>query len=251
MTIPQHPFCSQWQPIKVDVVGYHLLDTIETAALEAIHLFCNQHPMEVAGHPISLFPAIDSSDPEWNFRTAHYGHMLGDLAEEILRGTIRFMNVQHHYQILLRRGMGQLTGIAQGHYRNVDRQVTQIEELQALVTEKKEIITAQEETILHREDQINESNAIITQHNMIIEFLQEQIHDLILEVDDAHAHIDELQQQPVPPAVPVVPEGAEEDPEEIEGVSDLNSEHGDLEPNPQPDHSSSSTQSSVDDLDDF
>jgi hypothetical protein len=67
MTIPQHPFRSQWQPIKVDVVGYHLVDTIETAALEAIHIFFNQHPMEVAGHPIGLFPAIDSGDPEWNF----------------------------------------------------------------------------------------------------------------------------------------------------------------------------------------
>jgi hypothetical protein len=27
MTIPQHPFRSQWQPIKVDVVGYRLVDT--------------------------------------------------------------------------------------------------------------------------------------------------------------------------------------------------------------------------------
>jgi hypothetical protein len=116
MTIPQHPFRSQWQLIEVDVVGYRLIDTIKTTALEAIHIFCNQHPMEVAGHPIGLFPAIDSSDPEWNFRIAHYGHMLGDLAEETLRGTIRFLNVQHHYQILLHRGMGQLTGIAQGHY---------------------------------------------------------------------------------------------------------------------------------------
>jgi hypothetical protein len=203
--------------------------------------------MEVAGHPIGLFLAIDSSDPEWNFRIAHYGHMLGDSAEETLRGTIRFMNVQHHYQILLRRGMGQLIGIAQGHYRNADRQVTQIVELQALVTEKEEIIAARDETILHREDQINESDAIIT----LIEFLQEQIHDLILEVDDSHAHIDKLQQQLVPPAVPVAPEGGEEDPEEIEGVSDLDSEHGDPEPNPQPDHSSSGTQSSVGDLDDF
>jgi hypothetical protein len=140
MTIPQHPFHSQWQPIQVDVVGYRLVDTIEIAALEAIHIFCNQHPMEVAGHPISLFPVIDSSDPKWNFRIAHYGHMLGDSAEETLRGTIRFMNVQHHYQILLCRGMGQLTSIAQGHYRNADRQVTQIVELQALVTEKEEII---------------------------------------------------------------------------------------------------------------
>jgi hypothetical protein len=89
-------------------------------------------------------PAIDSGDHEWNFRIAHYGHMFGDSAQETLCGTIRFMNVQHHYQILLRRGMGQLTGIAQGHYRNADRQVTQIVELQALVTEKEEIIAARE-----------------------------------------------------------------------------------------------------------
>jgi hypothetical protein len=64
------------------VVGYHLVDTIETAALEAIQIFYNQHSMEVAGHPICLFPANDSSDPEWNFMIAHYGHMLGDSAEK-------------------------------------------------------------------------------------------------------------------------------------------------------------------------
>jgi uncharacterized coiled-coil protein SlyX len=163
--------------------------------------------------------------------------MLGDLAEETLRGAIRFMNAQHHYQIVLHRDMSQLTSIAQGHYRNVDRQVTQIEELQALVTEKEEIIAERDKTIIHQEYQINESDTIITQHNTIIEFLQEQVHDLILEVEDAHAHIDELQQQPVPPAVPLAPEGEEEEPEEIEGVSDLDSEHGNPEPNPQPDHS--------------
>jgi hypothetical protein len=78
-----------------------------------------------------------------------------------------------------------------------------------------------------------------------------KIHDLILEIDDAHAHIDELQQQPIPSAVPIVPEGGEEDPEEIEGVFDLDSEHGGPEPNPQPDYSSSGSQSSVGDLDDF
>jgi hypothetical protein len=49
--------------------------------------------MEVAGHPIGLFPAIDSSDPEWKFRVAHYGHMFGDSAKEPLCGTIMFMNV--------------------------------------------------------------------------------------------------------------------------------------------------------------
>jgi hypothetical protein len=142
------------------------------------------------------------------------------------------MNVQHHYQILLLRGMGQLTNVAQSHYRNADRQVTQIVELQALVTQKEEIIAARGETILHREDQINESDAIIIQRKTIIEFLQEQIYDLILEADDAQAHIEKLQQPLVPPVAPPVPGGGEEDPEEIEGVSDLDSEHGDPEPNP-------------------
>jgi hypothetical protein len=248
MTIPQHPFRSQWQPIEVEKVGYRLVDTIETAALEAIKLFCNQHPTEVAAYPIGLFPAIDSGNLEWNFRTEHLGLMLGDLAEETVRSITRFMDVQHHYQILLLHSMGQLTSVAQSHYRNADRQVTQIVELQALVTQKDEIIAARDETILHREDQINKSDHIITQRDTVIEFLQAQIHDLILEADDAQAHLEELQQQPILPAAPAMPE-EEEDPEEIEGVSKLDSEHGD--PILSPYHSSSGSQSSLGNFDDF
>jgi uncharacterized coiled-coil protein SlyX len=116
------------------------------------------------------------------------------------------------------------------------------------VTEKEGIIATCEETIHHREDQINESDAMITQRNTIIEFLQEQIHDFILEVDDAHAQINKLQQQPAPPAVPA-PEAEEEGPEKIEGVSDLDSEHGD--PVLSPHHSPSGSQSSVGNFDDF
>jgi hypothetical protein len=113
--------------------------------------------------------------------------------EEALRGMMRFMNVQYHYQLLLRREMGQLIHTAQSHFREADRQITQVDQLRALVIEKDGIIVARNETIHHREDQINESDAIITQRNTIIEFLQEQIQDLILEVDDAHAQINELQ----------------------------------------------------------
>jgi hypothetical protein len=173
MTIPQHPFRSQWQPIEVNVVGHRIVDTIEGVTLEAIYLFCNQHPREVAGQPIGLFSTTDPNDPEWNLRVVPEGHRLEGSIEEALQGSMRFMSVQHHYQLLLSRGMGQLINIAQGHFRNADQQVTQTAQLQALVAEKDEIITAREETIHHREDQINESDAIITQRNTIIEFLQE------------------------------------------------------------------------------
>jgi hypothetical protein len=141
---------------RVDVVGYRIVDTIEGAALEAIYLFCNQHPREVAGQPIGLFPTTDPNDPEWNLKVAPESHRLEGSTEEALQGTIRFMNVQHHYQLLLSCGMGQLINIAQGHFRNADRQVTQIAQLQALVTEKDEIIAAREETIHHREDQVTQ-----------------------------------------------------------------------------------------------
>jgi hypothetical protein len=249
MIIPQHPFRSLWPPIEVEVVGYRLVDTLETAALEAIKLFCNQHPIEVAAYPIWLFPTIDPGNLDWDFRTDHHGHLLGDLAEETVCIITRFMDVQYHYQMLLRHGVSQLTGVAQSHYRNADHQVTQIEELQALVTQKDEIIAARDETILHREDQINESDHIITQRDTVIEFLQEQIHDLILEADDAQAHIEELQQQPILPAIPIVPEEEEEDPEEIEGVSEIDSEHGD--PVLSPYHSPSGSLSSIGNFDDF
>jgi hypothetical protein len=112
MTIPQHPFHSQWQSIEVDVMGYRIVDTLEGAALEAIYLFCNQHPREVAGQPIGIFSTIDPNDPKWNLRVVPEGHRLEGSTEDALRGTMRFMDVQHHYQLLLRREMGQLINTA-------------------------------------------------------------------------------------------------------------------------------------------
>jgi hypothetical protein len=243
MTIPQHPSRSLWQPIEIDVVGHHLADTFEAAALEAINIFCDQHPNEVVRYPIGLFPAADSHDPEWTFRVSHFGHLLEDLTEETLRATVRFMNAQYRHQILQRRGMSQMTSIAQGYHRNINRQITQIEELQATITAKDEVIAQRDETITHREDQIIESDTLIIQRNTVIEFLQEQVHDLTLELDDAIAHIDMLHEHPIPPVAPEESESEdeEEDSEEIEGVSDLDSEHGDPEPNPQPNRSSSSS----------
>ena len=76
------------------------------------------------------------------------------------------------------------------------------------------------------------------------------MHELQADLDDAMAHIGMLHEQPIPPVVLAEPAAAE-DPEEIEGVSDLDSEHVLAEPNPQPDDSSSGSASSMGNLDDF
>jgi hypothetical protein len=149
MTVPPHPTLSLWQPIEVNVIGQRLADTFEAAAMEAIQIFCDQHPEEVAGYPIGLFPAMDSRDPEWTFRVTYCDHLLGNLAGETLCTAVRFLNAQYHYQTLQQHGIYCLTNIAQGYRNQVGRQNTQIEGLQATVTAKEEVITQREETIQH------------------------------------------------------------------------------------------------------
>jgi hypothetical protein len=39
VTVPQHPIL-EWQSIEIEVVGYHLVDAFEAAALKAITTFC-------------------------------------------------------------------------------------------------------------------------------------------------------------------------------------------------------------------
>jgi hypothetical protein len=114
---------------------------------------------------------------------------------------------------------------------------------------------AQRDVIINNlENQIQERETVITQCNTIIEFLQDQVQDLTIELDDAVNHINEFHEQPVPPVVLEENESEEEeeeDPEEIEGESSLDSEHGDPAPNPQSNHSSSGSLSSVGNLDDY
>ena len=98
---------------------------------------------------------------------------------------VRFMNAQLHLQELQRRGIIHLASEAQITHSKLDRQITQVEELQAAVTARDEVIAQREETIGHREDQIVESDAIISQRNTVIEFLQEQAQDLTSELEDA------------------------------------------------------------------
>ena len=88
------------------------------------------------------------------------------------------------------------------------------------------------------------------QRNTVIAFLQEQVHELQMELGDTMDHIGMLHEQPIPPVVPAEP-AVVADPEEVEGVFDLDSEHALADPNPQPDESSSGSASSVGNLDDF
>jgi hypothetical protein len=144
--------------------------------------------------------------------------------------------------------MDDMVNLAQDFHRDLTLKDDQIHSLG-------QGIAGRDTTIGHFEVQILEDDAQILQRNTVIDFLQEQVHDLNQELGDALGHIEMLEEQQMPPLVlnelEDEEENSEEEPEEIEGVSEIDSEHGDLEPKPQPDQSSSSSQSSVGNLDDF
>ena len=93
-----------------------------------------------------------------------------------------------------------------------------------------------------------EHGAEIEQRDTVIGFLQGQVHELQVDWADALVHIGVLQEQL---DVPAAPAAVEVEPEQMEGVSEIASEHALAEPNPQPDDSSSGSASSVGNLDDF
>jgi hypothetical protein len=144
--------------------------------------------------------------------------------------------------------MDDMVNLAQDFHRNLTLKDDQIHSFG-------QGIIRRDTTIGHLEVQILESDAQILQRNTVIDFLQEQVHDLNQELGDVLGHIEMLQEQQMPPLVPneldEEEEDSEEEPEEIEGVSEIDSEHGDLEPNPQDDDFSFGSALSVGNLDDF
>ena len=94
----------------------------------------------MAEYPIGLFPAADYHDPEWSFRMEHCAQLLGDSAGDMMRMMVRFMNAQLRNQELQCRGIIHLASEAQVTHSKLDRQITHVEELQAAVTARDEVI---------------------------------------------------------------------------------------------------------------
>jgi hypothetical protein len=87
----------------------------------------------------------------------------------------------------------------------------------------------------------------------MIEFLEEQIHDLNIELEDTNRHIDmhHAQQAALHAPLDVMDVDSDEEPDEIEGVSDLEYKVVAPQPGRMGAHSSAHSESSVNNLDDY
>src|SRR5688500_20087870 len=71
MTLELHPLQPGWRLLDSESFGYRAEDTIEAIALHGLTTFCGFHPLELATHPIGLFPAEREDDPMWKDRVEH------------------------------------------------------------------------------------------------------------------------------------------------------------------------------------
>ena len=62
MTLEPHPLQPGWRSLDSEYFGYRAEDTIEAIALHGLTTFCGFHPLELATHPIGLFPAEREDD---------------------------------------------------------------------------------------------------------------------------------------------------------------------------------------------
>ena len=72
--------------------------------------------------------------------------------------------------------------------------------------------------------QVHELQDTVTDRDATIIFLEDQFHDLQLDLDDAQAQLHQMHFDPPAPPGPMQVDGGEEEPQEIQGVSEMDFE---------------------------
>jgi len=152
--------------------------------------------------------------------------------EETIALTVRCMHALYHWQVLQGGAMAQVIGTARTSREIVTAQEEQIADLNAQIDQL--------------EVQVDGRDTLLGESHAHIILLEQQLNALQVQVDDALDHIEHLEALQAPPQAM-----EEEEPQEIQGVSKLDTVSGLPMPPPQGAHSPVRSEASVNDLDDF
>jgi hypothetical protein len=62
-TVLPHPEHPEWADLSLMFFDHRGVESVESAAMQILHTFCEQHPDEVMLTALGLFPAMDPLDP--------------------------------------------------------------------------------------------------------------------------------------------------------------------------------------------
>jgi len=238
-----HPAHPEWQPIELAVYGYRLADTQETAVLRALTMFCARHPDLVEVAPIRLFPPAREDDPNWLLGFKSSQALVASMPTEAAYTFVRCMKVFDRLQALLSQALASMAGMmADSYAHHCERDIR-------LINQSMEM-TVKDTRIADLEQQLAElqiaRNAGIDRDAL----LEAQLEDAQWALGNANEmlalsneHLAQMEQQGQN-------EEEEEDPEEVEGVSEMDTEENVPPPVDRP-HSPAGSIASVNDLDDF
>jgi hypothetical protein len=201
MTHAPHPFPAHWASLELEVVGHRLLDTWELAAMKALNKFCAKNYAAVTLAPIGLFPAEQPNDPNWLSRIGHTGYLQENIVAETISMSVKCMNALYRLQTLQGNAMAQIIGSAQTSHDMVNARNEQIRDLNAHVDQL--------------EGQVQERDTLLGERDADLALLEQKFNALQIQLDNALDHIEVLE------ALQAQLEAMEEEPQEVQGVSGL------------------------------
>ena len=181
MVIPQHPL-NGWEPIVTQMVGHYLLDTWELTAMRAMTTFCSSHPLEVVLTAFGLFPAPDPTDPLWLDRMAHVDVVATLDPVGALWTTAMCLDGLYILHTFQSYAVSQLVDQAQALHLTVQLRDEQLQEASTELKSRAALIAQ-----LH--GQVHELQDTVLDRDATINFLEDQFHDLQLDLDDAQAQL--------------------------------------------------------------
>jgi hypothetical protein len=67
-TVLSHPEHQEWADLSMMFFAHRGVESVESAAMQILHTFCEQHLDEVMLTTLGLFPTMEPLDPAWRER---------------------------------------------------------------------------------------------------------------------------------------------------------------------------------------
>jgi hypothetical protein len=191
MTLEPHPLQPGWRSLDSESFGYRAEDTIEAIALHGLTTFCGFHPLELATHPIGLFPAEKEDDPMWKDRVEHAKDIWAIYPGQTAHLIVRCMNALYRLQVMRGEAMSHLMALLEATKITLDdreelvvdlsqelvEKDLQVEQLSTDIQELEELVGTRENTIEVLEDQLINTQQQLAEANEHLDMHHQEIQD--------------------------------------------------------------------------
>ena len=150
MTLEPHPLQPGWRSLDSESFGYRAEDTIEAIALHGLTTFCGFHPLELATHPIGLFPAEKEDDPMWKDRVEHAKDIWAIYPGQTAHLTVRCMNALYRLQVMRGEAMSHLMALLEATKITLDNREELVVDLSQEMVEKDLQVEQQLQDVVRR-----------------------------------------------------------------------------------------------------